>query len=61
MADRLVVTVRLEGDPPGWDDNLDAFRVPRALKHLVPGPLAGVWRTVFQRALSMTAKFERVG
>ena len=55
------VTVRLEGGPPGWDDDLDAFRVPRALKHLVPcfreavrasdrlvpapGPLAGVWRT----------------
>ena len=55
------VTVRLEGSPPGWDENLGALRVPRALKHLVPcfrqavqaadrlvpapGPLAGVWRT----------------
>jgi hypothetical protein len=54
--------VRLEGDdPPGWDDDLVAPRVPRALTHLVPcfkeavraanrlvpapGPLAGVWRT----------------
>lgn len=55
------VTVRLEGGAPGWDDDLGALRVPRALKHLVPcfreavrasdrlvpapGPLAGVWRT----------------
>jgi hypothetical protein len=53
--------VRPKGYPPGWDDDLVAFRVPRALKHLVPcfrqavraadrlvpapGPLAGVWRT----------------
>jgi hypothetical protein len=53
--------VRLEGGPPGWDEDLGALRVPRALKHLVPcfrqavraadrlvpapGPLAGVWRT----------------
>ena len=55
------VTVRLEGGPPGWDEDLGALRVPRALEHLVPcfreavrasdrlvpapGPLAGVWRT----------------
>ena len=53
--------VRLQGNPPGWDEDLGAFRVPRALKHLVPcfrrairaadgllpprGPVAGVWRT----------------
>ena len=30
------VSVRLEGDPPCWDDDLSALRVPRALKHLVP-------------------------
>ena len=30
------VTMRLEGEPPGWDEDLGALRVPRALKHLVP-------------------------
>lgn len=55
------VTVRLDGNPPGWDEDLGESRVPRALKHLVPcfrqatraadgllpprGPVAGVWRT----------------
>ena len=53
--------MRPEGGPPGWEDDLGALRVPRALKHLVPcfrqavraadgllpprGPVAGVWRT----------------
>jgi hypothetical protein len=30
------VTVRVEGEPRGWDEDLGAVRVPRALKHLVP-------------------------
>ena len=30
------LTVRLDGNPPGWDEDLGAFRVARALKHLVP-------------------------
>ena len=29
------VTMRLEGEPPGWERDLGALRVPRALKHLV--------------------------
>ncbi len=55
------VTVRLDGNPPGVDEDMSEFRVPRALKHLTPcfrqavraadgllpprGPVAGVWRT----------------
>lgn len=60
-GDQAFVTVRLEGGPPGWDDDSGAYRVARALKHLVPcfrravratdrlipapGPFAGVWKT----------------
>jgi hypothetical protein len=59
-GDQVFATVR-EGSPPGWDEDLGAARVPRALKHLTPcfraairaangllpprGPVAGVWRT----------------
>jgi hypothetical protein len=61
-GDQVFLTVRLEGNrPAGWDEDTGAFRVARALKHLVPcfkqavraadrlvppsGPLGGVWRT----------------
>ena len=30
------VTVRPDGRPPGWDEDLGVLRVPRALSHLVP-------------------------
>jgi hypothetical protein len=35
-GDQEFATARLDGEPPGWDEKLGLFRLPRPLKPLVP-------------------------